>query len=141
MATKADFTEDEWNAMQKGVTGAGMLVSVSDRDFTDSFGEAGALAKYLAEQSEQNDSPLIRELAHIRGSGFGLTASPQKVEAETLASLRSATATLAAKAPDETGAYRQLVLGVAGQVASAKGGVKSGETEATDKIKEALGST
>ena len=47
MATKADFTEDEWKTMQKGVTGAGMLVSVSDRDFTDSFGEASALAKYL----------------------------------------------------------------------------------------------
>jgi hypothetical protein len=35
-----------WKALfEKGVTGAGMLVSVSDRDFTDSFGEASALAK------------------------------------------------------------------------------------------------
>src|SRR5262245_42807923 len=34
MATKADFTEDEWKALQRGVTGAGMLVSVSDTDFT-----------------------------------------------------------------------------------------------------------
>ena len=34
MATKADFTEDEWEAMRKGVTGAGMLVSMGDRDFT-----------------------------------------------------------------------------------------------------------
>jgi hypothetical protein len=33
MATKADFTEDEWHALQKGVTGAGMLVSVSDADW------------------------------------------------------------------------------------------------------------
>ena len=48
MATKADFTEEEWKTMQKGVTGAGMLVSVSDPDFTDSFGEASSLAKYLA---------------------------------------------------------------------------------------------
>ena len=48
MATKADFTEDEWKMMQKGVIGAGMLVSVSDRDFTDSFGEASALAARLA---------------------------------------------------------------------------------------------
>ena len=48
MATKADFTEDEWSTMQKGVTGAGLLVSVSDADFTDSFGEASTLAKYLA---------------------------------------------------------------------------------------------
>ena len=26
MATKADFTEEEWKALEKGVTGAGMLV-------------------------------------------------------------------------------------------------------------------
>ena len=32
MATKADFTEDEWKALQRGVTGAGALVSVSDRE-------------------------------------------------------------------------------------------------------------
>ena len=36
MAGKADFTEGEWEALQKGVTGAGMLVSVAHRDFTDS---------------------------------------------------------------------------------------------------------
>jgi hypothetical protein len=138
MATKADFTEDEWKAMQKGVTGAGMLVSVSDRDFTDTFGEAGALAKYLGEQREKGESQLIRELASVHGSGFGLTASPEKVEGETLDSLRSATAALTAKAPDEVSAYRQLVLGIADHVANAKGGVKPGESAVIDKIKEAL---
>jgi hypothetical protein len=45
----------------------------------------------------------------------------------------------AAKAPDEARAYRQLVLDVADSVANAKGGVKSGETGALDKINEALG--
>lgn len=40
MAGKADFTEAEWSAMHKGATGTGMLVSLSDRDFTDTFGEA-----------------------------------------------------------------------------------------------------
>jgi hypothetical protein len=141
MATKADFTEDEWKTMQKGVTGAGMLVSVGDRDFTDSFGEAGALAKYLAEERGKSESEFIRELANIHGSGFGLTASPQKIEAETLDSLRSATTILAVKAPDEASAYRQLVLGVADHVANAKGGVKEGEVATLDKIKEALGPT
>ena len=47
MASKADFTEEEWKTLGKGVIGVGLLVSVSDRDFTDSFGEATALAKYL----------------------------------------------------------------------------------------------
>ena len=115
-----------------------MLVSISDRDFTDTFGEAGALAKYLGEEHEKSNSELIRELASTHGSGFGLTASPQKVEEETLASLRSATATLASKAPDEVDAYRQLVVGVAERVANAKSGVAPSETAAIEKIKQAL---
>jgi hypothetical protein len=138
MATRADFTEDEWETMRKGVTGAGMLVSIGDRDFTDTFGEVGALAKRLSEERTESRSELMRELATGRPSGFGLTASPEKVEAETLEALRSATAILAAKAPDEANAYRQLVLDVTESVADAKGGVKPGETGAIDKIKEAL---
>ena len=83
MATKTDFTEDEWDALHKGVTGSGMLVSVGDRDFTDTFGEAGALAKQLREAHERSTSELVRELAGVHGSGFGFTASPEKVEAES----------------------------------------------------------
>jgi hypothetical protein len=141
MATKADFTEDEWTTMQKGVTGAGMLVSVSDRDFTDSFGEASALAKYLGQQRETNSSELMRELANIRGTGFGMTDSPQQVEAETLAALAAATATLAAKAADDVDAYKALVVGVATYVAEAKGGVTDVETATIAKLEEALGGT
>jgi len=139
MASKADFTEEEWETMRKGVAGAGMLVSVGDRDFTDTFGEAGALAKRLGQEHEAAGSEFIRELAAGRPAGFGLTASTQEVEAETLEALRSGTAILAAKAPDEAAAYRQLVLDVADAVANAKGGLKPGETAAIDKIKEALG--
>ena len=84
---RADFTDDEWKALEKGVTGAGMLVSVSDADFTDAFGEASALAKALASRRD-DASELVRELAKRRGTGFGLTASAQEVETETLASLR-----------------------------------------------------
>ena len=113
MATKADFSEDEWRALQRGVTGAGMLVSVSDADFTDSFGEASALARFLGEQRRTNESELVREIAAVRGGGFGLTASREKVESETMAALRSAVATLSAKAPDEVAAYGQLVLELA----------------------------
>jgi hypothetical protein len=139
VATKADFTEEEWKTMQKGVTGAGMLVSISDADFTDSFGEASALAKHLAEEQQRSGSALIRDLAHVHGTGFGLTASREKAETETLDALRAAVTTLQAKAPDELAAYQELVIGVAEHVASAKTGVKPSETEAITKIKEALG--
>ena len=139
MATRADFTDDEWKTLQKGVTGAGMLVSVSDRDFTDSFGEASALAKALAAHRDDASSEIVRELAKTRGTGFGLTSSTKEVETETLASLRSAGEILAAKPPEEAASYRQLVLGVAEAVAEARSGVEPDETAALDKIREALG--
>jgi len=139
MATKADFTDEEWKTLQKGVTSAGTLVSISDADFTDSFGEASALAKYLAQQQQESGSALIRDLAHVHGTGFGLTASREKAETETLAALRSAATILQAKAPDEFTAYQELVIGIAEHVASAKTGVKPSETDAITKIKEALG--
>jgi hypothetical protein len=139
MATKADFTDEEWESLRKGVTGAGLLVSVGDPDFTDTFGEAGALAKRLREEHEKSSSELVRDLAGGWGSGFGLTGSSAKLEAETLEALRSAQAALAAKAPDEADAYRRLVLDVAQAVADAKGGLEPGETAAIEKLKEALG--
>ena len=92
MATKTDFTEQEWEPLRKGVSGAGMLVSLSDRDFTDTFGEAGALAKYLSGQSVARPVQLVRDLSHGGAAGFGLTASPDKVRAETMAALAASVA-------------------------------------------------
>jgi len=142
MATKADFTEEEWETMQKGVTGAGLLTSTYDRDFTDTFGEANALAKYLQAEHLSASSPLMRELAESHHTGFGVMTKVDKLEAETLAALRAATETLEEKAPEEVDAYRALAVGAADHVAQAKGeGISEKETEAIDKIKEALGAT
>jgi hypothetical protein len=138
MTGKADFSEEEWKTLQKGVTGAGMLVSVGDRDFSDSFGEASALAKYLASQREASESPFIRELANVHGSGFGMTASPQEVEAETLGALRSSVALLRDKAPAEVGNYRELVLATAAAVAEAKGGASAAEEAVLATLTEVL---
>jgi hypothetical protein len=117
-----------------------MLVSLSDRDFTDSFGEAKALAKYVAEQRNTSDSTLIRDIAAVHGSGFGLGTNPQELQDGTVDALRSAVAAISAKAPDEVGAYRQLVLGAAQHVADAKGGGTSDqERAAIETITQALG--
>ena len=137
MAGKADFTEDEWEALQKGVMGAGMLVSVAHRDFTDSFGEAKAIAKDLAAHRE-SESQLVRELSGAHGTGFGVFTSPKEVEEGTIASLAAAVAALAQKAPDELDAYRAFVLEVATSAAAAKGGVQEEETAAIEKVKAAL---
>ena len=139
MTTKQDFSDAEWEALQRGVTGSGMLVSLSDRDFTDSFGEAGALGKYLAGQQVAGATDLVREVAKTRGTGFGLTTSPDTVRTETISALRASVALLQDKFPDEVEPYRTLVLGVADAVANAKGGGTSQiEDAAIGQIREAL---
>ena len=140
MAGKSDFTEQEWDTLQKGLMGAGLLVSLSDRGFFDTFKEAGALAKHLANARQSQSSEVVRELAETRGTGFGLGARPDEVESEALESLRTAVATLEAKAPDEVEPYRQFVLDVAESVGRAASGGDTAETGAVNKIRAALGS-
>lgn len=139
MTTKVDFTELEWQTLQRGLSGAGMLVAMSDPDFTDTFGESSALAKYLTGQRSAGATALMRDLGATRGTGFGLTSKPEEVRSGTIAALQSAVETLSVKAPEEVEPYRQLVLGAAAAVAEAKSGVKPVEATAIDAIKTALG--
>ena len=138
MAKKADFTEREWEQLHKGVTGAGLLVSTSDRGFFDTFKEAGTLAQHLAEARKDASSELVRELAQTGGAGFGLGTSPSELETETLEALRSAVSTLKSKASDEVEPYRKFVLEVAASVGRAAGGGETAEAAALEKIRAAL---
>jgi hypothetical protein len=138
MAGKADFTEQEWETLHKGVTGAGLLVSVSDRSFFDSFKEAGALAKHLASARKDSSSQLVRELAETRGTGFGVTSSPDEIESETLEALGASVAALESKAPDEVEAYKSFVLDVAQSVAEAAEGGSEVEGSVIEKLRSAL---
>lgn len=74
----------------------------------------------------------------MHGSGFGLVASPDKVENETLEALKSAKTTLAAKAPDELETYRQFVMDVTRSIADAAGGGETSEKETIEKVDAAL---
>jgi hypothetical protein len=142
MATKADFTPEEWEALEQGTTGAGMLVATSDRGFFDTFKEAKALATHLTEARTKSDSALVRELATAHDKPFGLTASPAEIEQATSEALRTGVVALEAKAPEDLPAYRQLVLDVAQSVAEAAGGgVAPAESKALDTIRAALGTT
>jgi hypothetical protein len=139
MATKADFTEDEWKAMESGVAGAGTYVATVDRGFFDTFKEASALAHHLRDAHERSDSALIRDLATSHDRPFGLTASPDEMERSTVAALETAVAALTAKAPEELPAYKAFVLDVAQSVAEAAKGVSPQENSALDRIRAALG--
>jgi hypothetical protein len=141
MATKADFTDEEWKAMQEGITGAGMYVAIIDRGFFDSFKEASALSHHLREAQAHSDSVLIRDLATGHDKPFGMTASPAEIEQSTVATLKQAVAILEAKSPEDLPAYRQLVTEVAQSVAEAAKGVSDQENQALDHVRAALGSS
>jgi hypothetical protein len=141
MATKADFTDEEWKAMQEGITGAGMYVAIIDRGFFDSFKEASALAHHLREAQQHSDSVLIRDLATGHDKPFGMTASPQEIEQGTVATLEQAVSILETKSPEDVPAYKQLVTEVAQSVAEAAKGVSAQENQALDRIRGALGSS
>jgi hypothetical protein len=138
MVGKADFTDAEWQTLEQGVTGAGLLVALADPGFFDSFKEMGAMAGHLATASRESTSQLVRELARSRAKGPGLGTKPEQIETGTLAALQSALAILQAKAPDETAAYTDLVLDIAQSVANAVSGVVPAESAAVDKIKGVL---
>jgi hypothetical protein len=112
---------------------------LSDRSFFDTFKEAGALGKHVAAARQNKTSELVRELADVRGAGFGLTSSPDKVEQETLEALRSAKSTLESKAPDELEPYREFVVEVAQSVANAAAGGATAESGAIEKVRSAIG--
>ena len=140
MATKADFTEQEWEALQGAVTGAGLWVASVDRSFRDSFKEASALAHHLRDAHSKSDSALIRDVASGTHRPFGMTASPAEMEQKTTDALTQALAALEAKSADDVPAYKQLVLDVADSVANAAKGVSPSENEALGRIRAAVGS-
>jgi hypothetical protein len=137
MAGKSDFSEAEWEQLRKGATGAGLLVSASDRSFFDTFKEASSLAKYL-KGSRGDDSQLVRELASGGGTGFGLIASPSEVENGTMEALRGAVQILRSKAPDELENYRSFVVELAESVGKSAGGGDEAEAATIEKLKVAL---
>ncbi len=134
-----NLSDDEIDALRKGAMGAGLLVSVSDRGFFDTFKEAGTLAKHVAAARGSSESEVLRRVAGGRGVGFGVTTSPAEVESSTLDALRSSVTLLEAKAPGEVDAYRSFVLDLARSVAAAAPGGDDAEASSIAKIEQALG--
>ena len=130
----------ELETLRKGATGAGLLVTMSDRSFFDTFKEAGAMAKHLAAAKGGSDSELVRKLAEGRGTGFGMTTSPGEVESGTLDALRSSAELLRDKAPDQLESYRSFVVELVRSVSSAADGGEEAEAAAIAKVEAALGS-
>ena len=132
------LSESEIETLHKGAMGAGLLVSVSDRSFFDTFKEAGVLAKHVAAARGNSESTVVKQVAAGRSTGFGVTSSPEEIESGTLDALRAAVRLLEAKAPTEVEAYRSFVLDLARSVAAAAPGGDEAEGEAIAKIEAAV---
>lgn len=135
-----NLTDQELDTLHKGVAGAGLLVSLSDRSFFDTFKEAGALAKHLAQARRDASSPIVQQLAGKGGTGFGITSQPSEIEQGAVEALRSSVSILQAKAPDQVDAYKSFVIEVAQSVGNAAAGGEAAEGEAIQKIRTALDS-
>lgn len=134
------LTDAEIETLRKGTMGAGLLVSVSDRGFFDTFKEAGTLAKHVAAARGDSTSAVVRKVAEGRGLGFGATSKPDEIESGTLDALRSSVSLLQTKAPEELDAYRAFVLDLARSVAAAVSGGDEAEAASVAKVEAALGS-
>ena len=119
MASRTDFTDEEWNTLHRGLTGAGMWVAVSEHGFTSTFKETGAMASFLAHQATEASSQLGRELAGTKGSGWKVSSSPEELRQGTLTALRDSLTLLKSKDSQDLNDYRELVLALAHRVSEA----------------------
>jgi hypothetical protein len=71
------LTETEVETLRKGAMGAGLLVSVSDQKFFDTFKEAGTLAKHVARAKGNSASPVAGRPQKVTEPGSASRPLPQ----------------------------------------------------------------
>jgi hypothetical protein len=143
MATKADFTLDEWRVLLEGPASAGVMVMAAERGGT--FRETRSIREAYEEARQQHrQSALLDEIVSTKPHlGHARFQSYEELSDHALQQLREATALLKAKSSEqELAEYRGFVVSLAERVAGAytEGGepVSEGERSAIDLIEEAM---
>jgi hypothetical protein len=141
MATKTDFTPEEWQILQWAVFDTVAYMSLAEKGFWDTFKEAGAAAKFIANATASSASPLVRDLAgDVRTKKDAeVTGNPTDMAGEVAERVSEGAGIVAAKAADELEAFKAFVLGIAEATSEAAGGVGGNEAAAIEKIRAALG--
>lgn len=141
MATKADYTTDEWQILQWAAMNTMAYLAMADPGFWDSFREATGAAKFIAAEKTSSDSLLVRDLAgDIRGKrDKEVTENPTDVAGEVIARVTEAAALVAEKDAADVLAFNGFIIGLARATADAVKGVGANEAAAIEKIKTALG--
>jgi hypothetical protein len=155
MATKANFTPDEWKTLLQSPLIVGIAVSAADPSglfglLKESMASARAL---LQAEADPNADELVKAVAadFETSEGRGAAqegakallagAKPADIKARTADALRALSALLAAKAPADAIAYKTWLAGVGKAVAEAapEGGFLGfGGTQVSDAEKATL---
>ena len=159
MATKADFTQEQWQALVRAPMAIGTLVTLASPAMGDALKESMAVAKKLAEAAQaQGQSDLMNAMAEEFKSREGMkeaqikpdSRDPKAIEAQMLGVVEEAGAVIDAKASPEEAAELKNWLYSLGEAAAnaAKEGdfmgfggekVNAAEKAALAQIKSALG--
>ena len=156
MATKANFTPDEWKTLLQSPLVVGIAVSAADP--SGLFGmlkESMASARALVQaKADPNADELVKAVAgdFETSEGRGLAqegvkamlagAKPADIKAKAAAELSAVAALLANKAPADAVAYKTWLAGIAKAVAEAapEGGFLGfGGTQVSDAEKATVG--
>ncbi len=143
MATKDDFSPEEWEAISDGPVYAGMMTITASKGGT--FRETFSMSKAWAEARQgQGGGELLDAVAAEKPKLDDKPGSAIELHKAGLQMLQRAVEAIEAKSPDDLDAYRSFVTGLAQRVAEAheEDGqkVSAGERSVLDEIAEALGS-
>ena len=141
MASRADFTDDEWRVLEMAVSDTMAWLTMSDPGFWEMFKEAKGAAKFISSVKVASESLLVRQLADElkMKRDKALSANPTDMASEVIARVGDAAAIVANKAPDDLPAFKEFIVGVAKATAEAAEGVGPSEAAAIAKLEAALG--
>ena len=144
MTSKADFTDQEWDAVLEGPPSAGMVIVTASKGGT--FRETFAIGKAYTEARKQHGaSELLDEIVSAKPEvDHTRYHSVEELRQQMLQHIRDGVQTLEGKATaDEVEDYRRFVVALAERVAHAHreegAEVSAPEQAAIDEIKSSLG--
>ena len=143
MATKDDFTPDEWEAISDGPVYVGMMLITASKGGT--FRETFSMSKAWAEaRQRQGGSQLLDAIVAESPKLDDKPGSAIELHNAGIQMLQRDVEAIEAKSPDELEPYRSFVLGLGERVAEAHEEhgekVSPGERSVLDEIAAALGS-
>ena len=139
----AAFTPDEWWLMRRAMFGSAVSVALAGHGNGRMMRAMFAVTQQLLAARSGNISQLVRELADFSHFETGLMPGMSRSEEEAwltsrLRAIRSAVATVVAKAPADAAAFRTFLLDLAYTPIGTRRWVSNAEARAITNVVEAL---